>query len=583
MKNHLLVALTVASLLSAGFCIPDTAHASEPFCHVVKPGETLTQIAQRYGIPVETIVEVNNLWNPNTIYPGQCILIPQISANCEFSHTVKRGEYLKLIAARYGVSVAALVQANGLRNPNLIYTGQRLKIPCTSAPPPPSDQACTKTYRVKRGEYLKLIAARFGVSVWEIVRANGLSNPNLVYPGQRLRIPCVGPAPKPQPTPTPQPGPWRGQYWDNRDQSGDPTVTRYDQLVNFSWGEGRPHKRIGKDDFSARWERTRQLDAGSYRFHVKADDGVRFWLDGELLIDQWHTTPPTEYTVDKQLEGGSYELQVDYFEYTGNAQVRFWIESLDPPIPDDAWLAEYFPNRFFEPPATIARHESEISYDWGTDPPEPGFRPDDFTVRWTRDLWLEGGDYRFTVEVDDGVELLVDGVPIIAEWHDSNGATYSQETHLGKGTHRVQVRFYEGTGSARINVAWAKLPMPNPWKGEYFNNMQAQGTPVLTRDDDSLDFDWKKGSPATGVTADYFSARWTGDVVFAEGVYRFHATADDGIRVYLDGSPILDEWHDTSPATYWVDRAIAAGTHHVKVEYYEREGTAVAKVWWTQR
>jgi LysM repeat protein len=91
----------------------------------------------------------------------------------------------------YGVTVEQIMAANGLTNPNLIYAGQRLRIP---------DSTTTYTVHiVQRGETLSSIAWHYGVSYWDIASLNGLSNPNLIYVGQRLLIPTGG-GPVPSPT-----------------------------------------------------------------------------------------------------------------------------------------------------------------------------------------------------------------------------------------------------------------------------------------------------------------------------------------------------------------------------------------------
>ncbi len=115
------------------------------------------------------------------------------------THVVRRGENLSLIARRYGVSIRAIVRANGLRNPNFIYAGQRLTIPSAGGSPPPAPGG--RRHVVRRGETLTTIAWRYRVSVWAIVRANGLRNPNVIYAGQRLLIPGGGSTPAPSPAP----------------------------------------------------------------------------------------------------------------------------------------------------------------------------------------------------------------------------------------------------------------------------------------------------------------------------------------------------------------------------------------------
>jgi len=99
-------------------------------------------------------------------------------------HIVQWGEHLTGIAARYGTTVHAIATLNGIPNPNLIYAGQRLTIP-DGAPPPPSGF----WYTVRYGDTLSGLAWRYGRSTWAIASANRLSNPNLIYAGQRLYIP----------------------------------------------------------------------------------------------------------------------------------------------------------------------------------------------------------------------------------------------------------------------------------------------------------------------------------------------------------------------------------------------------------
>jgi len=102
-------------------------------------------------------------------------------------HVVCRGETLTRIAWMYGTSVGAIASANGIWNPNCIYAGQVLRIPCGYYPP------CTwcggRVHVVRWGETLYGIARWYGSSMWAIANANGLANPNCIYAGQRLVIP----------------------------------------------------------------------------------------------------------------------------------------------------------------------------------------------------------------------------------------------------------------------------------------------------------------------------------------------------------------------------------------------------------
>lgn len=108
------------------------------------------------------------------------------------TYSVKRGDTLSAIAARYHTSVSALVKANGIKNANLIYTGEQLKIPGAAAATKPAAPKGNATYTVKAGDTLSAIAARYHSSVSAIARANGIANPNLIRVGQKLTIPGAG-------------------------------------------------------------------------------------------------------------------------------------------------------------------------------------------------------------------------------------------------------------------------------------------------------------------------------------------------------------------------------------------------------
>lgn len=144
--------------------------------HVVKRGETLWSISQRYGVNLAQVIAANGLPNPNQLVIGQSIIIP-IAAH---RHTVQSGESLWQIAQKYGVSVAAIAQANGMSSTAILHPGTVLFIP-------------PRTHTVQPGENLQQIAQRYGVTVQEMIRANQIQNPNLISQGAVLVIPFPKP------------------------------------------------------------------------------------------------------------------------------------------------------------------------------------------------------------------------------------------------------------------------------------------------------------------------------------------------------------------------------------------------------
>ncbi len=144
--------------------------------HVVRPGETLWQIAQSYGVSLQALINANGLPDPNLLPVGLSLVIPTETTY----YVVRPGDTLWAIALQYNTTVQALVQANGISNPSLIYPGMQLIIP----------QAL---HTVQRGETLSQIAQRYGVSLQELVRINNIQNPDLIYPGTVLVIPRTKP------------------------------------------------------------------------------------------------------------------------------------------------------------------------------------------------------------------------------------------------------------------------------------------------------------------------------------------------------------------------------------------------------
>jgi LysM repeat protein len=120
-------------------------------------------------------------------------------ASCPTVHIVRRGETLSHIAWRYGTTTYHLATINGIANPNRIYAGQRLKIPCGSWKPSDGGWGHGQGwgygqgwYVVRHGDTLSGIAWRHGTSVWAIKQANGIHNADRIYAGQKLRIPQGG-------------------------------------------------------------------------------------------------------------------------------------------------------------------------------------------------------------------------------------------------------------------------------------------------------------------------------------------------------------------------------------------------------
>ena len=116
------------------------------------------------------------------------------------------------------------------------------------------------------------------------------------------------------------------------------------------------------------------------------------------------------------------------------------------------------------------------------------------------------------------------------------------------------------------------------WQASYFNNTTLQGSPALTRNDNIIDFNWGEGSPAEGINADLFSARWTKTVNLAPGVYRFTMTSDDGSRLFVNNNLVLNQWWEHTIRTTSAEVYIPGGNTDLRVEYYEQHYGAIVSM-----
>jgi LysM repeat protein len=159
--------------------------------YLVQAGDTLSAIAARYGVTLEELMQVNGLNNPNLIYVGQELIIPQKEVGAAQIYTVRSGDTLSAIAARYGVTVEAIMQANGLANANMIFAGQQLQMPVEDVAAVAEVVETSTTYALQRGDSLYRVSLIYGVSVDDLLAANNLASPNSIYPGLELRIPSI--------------------------------------------------------------------------------------------------------------------------------------------------------------------------------------------------------------------------------------------------------------------------------------------------------------------------------------------------------------------------------------------------------
>ncbi len=113
--------------------------------------------------------------------------------------------------------------------------------------------------------------------------------------------------------------PFTAKYYDNPTFSGSPVLTRQDPQINFAWGDGSPDPAVPVNSFSARWTKTQWFGAGRYKFTAFADDGVRLFIDGKRVINQWQGPVNTQFNYTVDLGEGKHQIKMEYVEFGGGA------------------------------------------------------------------------------------------------------------------------------------------------------------------------------------------------------------------------------------------------------------------------
>jgi hypothetical protein len=354
-----------------------------------------------------------------------------------------------------------------------------------------------------------------------------------------------------------------GQYYNDPSNSSYPLtspftspliLTRTDVNVDFAWGGSPPSAAVTADNFSVRW--TGKVEApvtDSYTFTARGDDGVRLYLTETKVIDGWSDHGATDFNYTTNLTAGSkYDIELHFYEHGGDAECKLqwsYPGQGKQAIPQSRLYAPTNQTYFL----TVNSGSGSGSYTAGTpvnvsaNTPPAGQQ----FAGWTGDA---------------SILASASSASTSATMPSANAtitATYSN-TGGGGGT-GLRAQYY--------NDAGASYPLVIPFTG----------TPALTRTDATVDFIWGGGSPGVSVSNNNFSAKWTGKVEApVTGSYTFTVRGDDGVRLFINGTKVLDGWSDHGATDFTYTTNLAAGTmYDIELHFYENGGDAECKLQWS--
>jgi len=206
--------------------------------------------------------------------------------------------------------------------------------------------------------------------------------------------------------------------------------------------------------------------SGTYTLYTKSDDGTRLWINDQLVIDDWRTHSVRESSISRYMTAGVlYDIRVEYFEEKGDATANLlWSgPGLEKQVIPAAYLspqrygltATYYGAKDLTDVVKIS-HSNAIDYDWQDTSPLAGVPADDFSVRWSGQLYAPTtGTYRLVTASDDGVKLTVGGKVLFDDWREhgvkENAATINL---VGGQSYPVVVDYYEAKKLATIKLLW---------------------------------------------------------------------------------------------------------------------------------
>ena len=265
----------------------------------------------------------------------------------------------------------------------------------------------------------------------------------------------------------------RGEYFDNADLTWL-KVVRTDSTINFNWGEGSPDPSIDGGYFSVRWTgEVKPRYTGLYTFTLDYDEGVRLWVDGQLIIDHWGSSGTSSGTVS-MIGGVRYPIRLEFQELTVNAHVKlYWASerqdyeiipasqlypaTLTPtPTPSNGTglQGEYFDNDDLTV-WKLTRTDATVDFNWGTGSPDPSIDGGYFSVRWTGFVEPRFSEtYTFYIDEDEGARLWVNEKLLIDQWN-SIGQFNGTIALTGGVKYSFRLEYRELTYNAWVHLYWS--------------------------------------------------------------------------------------------------------------------------------
>jgi autotransporter-associated beta strand protein len=251
---------------------------------------------------------------------------------------------------------------------------------------------------------------------------------------------------------------------------------------------------------------------------------------------------------------------------------------------------------------SLTRRDLRVDFDWGLGSPASVLPVDGFSARWTgRILAQRSGVHQFQLLADEGARLYVDGVLVINQWNSTTETTHTGLAALKAGTyHEIKIETKDTTGPAKVRFSWtppgesvaAVVPDHLLWGAvngvvaEYFTdkNLTPSTLKQSRLETSNIDRNYDGSAPdVPGMSSTNFSVRWSGRLkASATGTFTFHTDSDEGVRLWVGGTQVINDWTTRALAERTGTIALTSGqVYDLVLEYFQGTGDASVKLSWT--
>jgi hypothetical protein len=256
-------------------------------------------------------------------------------------------------------------------------------------------------------------------------------------------------------------------------------------------------------------------------------------------------------------------------------------------LPKDRFLAAFFVGDQAQGEPLLVRQDQAINFDWGSAAPDPAIPQDGFSAHWLGRFRFERGLYQFETSARGGVQLYINGELSLDTWQ----ATATQSTNfipISGGWQVIELRYRHQTGDAAVALSWQQdsladtcEPVPNTFCVNFFDSLDTNTSPVITRRDAKIRGAWGLGSPHVSLPEDGFAVTWAGNIGFTAATYRFSGRFNGDLSISLDGTEVFsasDQGGEPQSFAFEVDTQ--AGLRNFVVTYRHISGDADLAVSW---